>query len=96
MDISRQSLSVGIFNGFLQYFPPSWAILVQKLGEEKKLSKSVSGYFMNKKRRKNHTAIKLGGGGLYGLAIKIFFLRLKLLFQLYFYFYEIWKWRRYS
>ena len=63
MDISRQSLSVGIFTGFFQYFPPSWAILVQKLGEEKKLSKSVSGYFMNKKRRKNHTAIKLGGGG---------------------------------
>ena len=35
------SLSVGIFTWLLQYFPKNTAILVQKLGEEKKLSKSV-------------------------------------------------------
>ena len=42
MDISRYCLLVGIFTEF-QYFPKNRAILVQKLGEEKKLSKSVSG-----------------------------------------------------
>ena len=49
-------------------------MLVQKLGEEKKLSKSVFGYFKTKKERKKikvPMAIKLGvgGGGLNGLAI---------------------------
>ena len=41
------------------------AILVQKLGEEKKMSKSVSGYLKTKKRiEKNVTmAIKPWGGG---------------------------------
>ena len=34
MDISRLSLSVGIFTGLIQYFQNNRAILVQKLGEE--------------------------------------------------------------
>ena len=48
-------VSVGIFTCLLQYFPKNRAILVQKLWGEKKLSKSVYGYFKTKK--------KLGGGG---------------------------------
>ena len=42
---------------------------VQKLGEEKQLSKSVSGYFVTKQiilkktKQKKNTAINLGGGG---------------------------------
>ena len=50
----------------LQYFPKNRAILVQKLGEEKKFSKSVFGYFKNKKekrKKKVPMAIKLEGGG---------------------------------
>ena len=50
MDISRQSLSVGIFTWLLQYFPKNRTILVQKLWGEKKLSKSVFGYFKTKKK----------------------------------------------
>ena len=82
MDMSRSSLSVGIFTGFLQYFPKNRAILVQKLGEESKLSKCVSGYFMTKK---NPTACKLGGGGedLNGITIK----------KLTYYFYYFFFWR---
>ena len=34
MDISRLSLSVGIFTGLLQYFPKNRAILVQKLSKK--------------------------------------------------------------
>jgi len=49
MDISRQGLSVGILSGLLQYFPKNRTILVQKLEVEKKLFKSVSGYFMTRK-----------------------------------------------
>jgi len=49
MDISRQGLSVGILSGLLLYFPKNRPILVQKLEAEKKLSKSVSGYFMTRK-----------------------------------------------
>ena len=57
-------MSVGTLSGLLQYFPKNRAILVQKLGADKKLSKSVSGYFMTKK--KIPMAIKpegKGGGG---------------------------------
>ena len=39
IDISRQSLSVGIFTLLLQNFPKISAILVQKLGKEKKIVK---------------------------------------------------------
>jgi len=49
MDISRQGLSVGILSGLLQYFSKNRTILVQKLEAEKKLFKSVSGYFMTRK-----------------------------------------------
>ena len=49
MDISRYCLPVGIFTWLLKYFPKNRAILVQKLGEEKKWSKSVSGYLKTKK-----------------------------------------------
>ena len=49
MDIvSRKSLWAYIFTGLLQYFPKNWAILFQKLGKEKRIAKSVSGYFINK------------------------------------------------
>ena len=43
-------MSVGILSVMLQYFPTKRAILVQKLGAGKKLSKSISGYVMTKKR----------------------------------------------
>ena len=60
MDISRQSLSVGIFSGLLQYFPINRDILVQKLEEEKKCQNSFPAilWLIN-----NHNAILLGGGG---------------------------------
>ena len=54
-------MSVGIFTWLLQYFPKNRTILVQKLWGEKKLSKSVFGYFKTKK--KVPMAIKLEGGG---------------------------------
>ena len=65
MDISRLSLSVGIFTWLLQYFPKNRAILIQKLWGEKKLSKFVFGYFKtkNKIQKKVPMAIKLEGGG---------------------------------
>ena len=66
MDISR--LSVGILFGLLQYFPKNRAILVQKLGTEKKLSKSVSGFLMKKKILRPLSPE--GGGGLNGPVIK--------------------------
>ena len=46
-------------------FPKNRAILVQKLWGEKKLSKSVFGYFNTKKKFKKKVpmAIKLEGGG---------------------------------
>ena len=50
----------------LQYFPKNRAILVQKLGEEKKLSKSAFGYFKTKKlkiKKKVLMAIKFEVGG---------------------------------
>ena len=50
-------MSVGIFTWLVQYLPENRAILVQKLGEEKKMSKSVFGYL------KVPMAIKLEGGG---------------------------------
>ena len=59
-------MSVGIFTWLLQYFPKNRAILVQKLWGEKKLSKSVFGYFKTKKKfkqKKVPMAIKLEGGG---------------------------------
>ena len=37
---------VCIFTGLLQYFSKNRAILCQKLGAEKKMSNSTSGYFM--------------------------------------------------
>jgi hypothetical protein len=52
MDISRKSLSVGIFTWLLQYFPKNSAILVQKLWGEKKLSKSVLDILRLKKIQK--------------------------------------------
>ena len=48
--------------GDLQYFPTNRAYLSPKIGERKKLSKSVSGYFTTKKK-KNPTAIEPEGGG---------------------------------
>ena len=62
MDISRQSLSVGILSGLLQYFPNNRAILVQKWGAEKKLSKSVSDYFMTRKKKVLWPLSPRGGG----------------------------------
>ena len=59
-------LSVGIFTWLLQYFPKNRAILVQKLWGEKKLTKSVFGYFKTKKKfqqKKVPMATKLGGPG---------------------------------
>ena len=47
-------MSVGNFTGLLQYFTKNRAILVQKLGREKNLSKSVSSIL-----RKKPTATKL-------------------------------------
>ena len=44
--VKTYNLSVGIFICLLQYFSYNDAILVQKLGEEKILSKSVSSYFI--------------------------------------------------
>ena len=60
------SLSVGIFTWLLKYSPKNKAILVQKLWVEKKLSKSVFGYFKTKKNSKKKVpmAIKLEGGGV--------------------------------
>ena len=54
IDISRLILSVGAFNctWLLQCFPKNRAILVQKLWGEKKLSKSVFGYFKTKNIKK--------------------------------------------
>ena len=54
MDISRKSVSVDILSGLLQYFPKNRAILGQKLGDEKKLLKYVSGYFMTKNTKKTY------------------------------------------
>ena len=58
-------MSVVIFTWLLQYFPKNRAILVQQLLGEKKLSKSVFGYFKTKKNSKKKVpmAIKLEGGG---------------------------------
>ena len=72
MDISRKSLSIGIFTCLLQYFPKNRAILVQKLGKEKKLTKSVSGYLKTKKKKVPVAIQPEGGGGVRtnGLAIK--------------------------
>ena len=58
-------MSVGIFTWLLQYFPKNRAILVQQLWGEKKLSKSVFGYFKTKKniKKKVPMAIKLEAGG---------------------------------
>ena len=36
MDISRKSMSMGILSGLLQYLSKNKAILVKKLGAEKK------------------------------------------------------------
>ena len=52
--------SVGILSGLLQYFPKNLAILVQKMVSGKKMSKSVSVYFMTKKTQKVPMAIKPG------------------------------------
>ena len=59
-------MSVGIFTWLLQYFPKNRAILVQKFWGEKKLSKSVFGYFKTKKKnskKKVPMTTKLEGGG---------------------------------
>ena len=75
-------MSVGNFTWLLQYFPKNRAILVQKLWGEKKLSKSVFGYFKTKKKEKKvPMAIKLEGGGgkalmAWPLVEELFFLRL--------------------
>jgi len=71
----------------LQYFPKNRAILVQKLWGEKKLSKSVFGYFKTKKYfKKVPMAIKLEGGGwvkalVAGPLVDEPFLRLPLLYE---------------
>ena len=65
------SLSVGIFTWLLQYFPKNRAILVKKLGAEKKLSKSASGYLKTKKKVPTAIKPRRGGG-----REKNFFLRL--------------------
>ena len=59
-------------SGLLQYFPENRAILVQKLGAEKKWSKPVSGYFMAKKTHKKilQPLSQRGGGGLNDPTIK--------------------------
>ena len=44
------SFSVVNFTCLIQYFPQNRAILVQKLGEKKKMAKSISNYFKTKKR----------------------------------------------
>ena len=62
MDISRKSVSVDILSGLLQYFPKNRAILGQKLGDEKKLLKYVSGYFMTKNTKKNLLPLNPRGG----------------------------------
>ena len=54
---------MGIFTGLLQYFPKNRAMLVQKLGEEKKLSTSVSSYLKTKKRKSSYGHLARGGGG---------------------------------
>ena len=57
---------VGRYFYLLKYFPKNKAILVQKLWGEKKLSKSVFGYFKTNKKnstKKIPMAIKLEGGG---------------------------------
>ena len=59
-------MSVGIFTWLLQYFPKNRAILVQKLWGEKKLSKSVFGYFNTKKKiqqKKFRWPLSSRGGG---------------------------------
>ena len=48
----KYALSVGIFTWLLQYFPKNRAILVQKLGVEIFLSKSVSSYLKTKTKTK--------------------------------------------
>ena len=56
--------SVGIFTCLFQYLPKNRAILVPKLQEEKKLSKTVSAILRLKKHTKKvPMAIKLEGGG---------------------------------
>ena len=55
-------------NNMLQYFPKNRAILLHKLWGEKKLSKSVLGYFKTKKKIQNKKvpmAIKLEVGGVW-------------------------------
>ena len=55
---------VGVFTGLLHYIPKkNSAILVQKLGQEKKFSKSVSVYLKTKFKKKNPMAIKPEGSG---------------------------------
>ena len=54
-------VGIGIFTGLLQQLPKNTALSVQKIGGDKKLSKSISGYIKTKKQ-KNPTAITLKGG----------------------------------
>jgi hypothetical protein len=56
---------VGIFTWWLQYFPKNRAILVQKLWEEKMLSKSVLAILRLKKiqKKKFRWPLSLRGGG---------------------------------
>ena len=72
MEISLKSLSVGIFNCLLQYFPKNRAILVQKLWREKSPFLAIL-----RLKKKVPMAIKLEGQGLNGaISGGIFFLRL--------------------
>ena len=57
-------MSVGIFTRLLQYFAKNRAISVQKLGEEKKLSKPVFGYFKTKKEKRKEKRKKCSDGHL--------------------------------
>ena len=49
-------MSVGILSGLLQYFPKKSAIIVQIQGR-KKLTESLSSYFMTKKRKKKRKVL---------------------------------------
>ena len=76
-------MSVGILSGLLQYFPENRGILVQKLGAEKKLSKSVSGNFTTKKKKNKKFLWSLSpreGAGWEGKVLMAWQLREELFF----------------
>ena len=84
MDISRESLSVGIFTWLLQYFPKNRAILVQKLWGEKRCQNPFLAILRLKKiqKKKFRWPLSSKGGGGKALVARLlvartfFFLRL--------------------